>query len=170
MKDNLTHVYTGEGKGKTTAAVGLALRAAGRGYKTLIIQFMKGQEDGIQKSLEKFSAITVESYGRSQFLQRGEATEQDKKLAQKGLKRFKRSLKDKEIDMIVLDELCVALDYDLIDSDSLLDLIASSDKELVITGRKAPKELIEAADYVSHIKNIKHPYQQGQQARKGIEY
>lgn len=169
MKTNLVHVYTGEGKGKTTAAVGLALRAAGWGKKTLIIQFMKGREGGIKHCLDQIEEIELVSYGREQFVSKGEITAQDEQLAQAGLERFESALEE-DFDIIILDELCVALNYGLLTTNSVLKRLKEGKKELVLTGRQAPPAIIEVADYVSRIKNVKHPYEKGVKARKGIEY
>jgi cob(I)alamin adenosyltransferase len=173
----MIQVYTGNGKGKTTAALGLALRAAGHSMKTLIIQFMKSEDCGYgeHSSLKYlYPYIELYAFGRSCFVSKDAPSKEDVKYAKKAFEFFKKSLEDKEHRIYILDEICVALDYELIDKEELLKILDQVDKdeiEIVLTGRYAPKELIEKADIVTEFKEIKHCFQeQGIMGRKGIDW
>lgn len=168
----MIQVYTGNGKGKTTAAIGQTIRALGHNWKILVIQFMKGDEYGEIKVLKSLPNITVQQFGLSTFVKKGEAKPEDIRLAQEGLKVAKKAVESKSYDMIILDELNVALDYGLLSIKDVLPMLKSAppDLEIVITGRYAPKELIEIADLVSEVKEIKHPLQKGVVNRSGIDY
>ena len=164
-------VYTGDGKGKTTAALGLALRAAGAGLRVYIAQFVKGMkysEHYILPKLLKF--ITLKQYGRDCFIYRN-PEEEDIKAAQAGLKEVKKIMCSGEYQMIILDEANIATYYNLFTVADLLDFIREKpeDVELVITGRMADPRIIEEADLVTEMKEIKHYYQNGVAARDGIE-
>jgi len=173
----MIHVYTGDGKGKTTAALGLALRAAGHSMKTLIIQFMKSEDCGYgeHNSLKfLYPYIEIFAFGRACFVSKEAPTEEDKMYAKQAFEFFKKSLEDNEYRIYILDEACVALDYDLIDRDELyhvLDRINKEEIEVVLTGRYAPKELIERADVVTEFKEVKHYFaEDGIMGRKGIDW
>lgn len=172
MKKDLgkIHVYTGNGKGKTTAALGLALRAIGAGYKVYIIQFLKAQDYSELKSLKPLKQITLKRFGLKSFIIK-EAKSADKVLAKDALNWSKKILQSKKFDLVILDEIFLATFFKLIDIKDLTKLIKQKPKgiELILTGRQAPKEAIALADYVTEMKEIKHPYQNGQLARKGIE-
>ena len=167
----MIQVYTGNGKGKTTAALGLAIRAAGAGRKVYIGQFIKGLEYCELKSLKKFKNIKVEQFGRGCFIKRKPA-QKDIDLACAGLKKVWAIAGNKKFTLIILDEINVALDLKLLECREVLRLIKSFPKktELVLTGRNAPQEIIKIADLVSEIREVKHYYCQGQTARRGIEY
>lgn len=172
MKQGLVQIYTGDGKGKTTAALGLSLRAAGWGLKVFIAQFAKGMYYGELKSLECFAPqITLKQYGRKCFI-RDEPEEEDVRLAREGWREIQHVLKKKEYDLLILDELGIALYYGLITLDEVRKLIRNKPGgvELVLTGRKIPEELFEQADLVTEMREIKHYYNAGVQARKGIEF
>jgi cob(I)alamin adenosyltransferase len=172
-KKRLVHVYTGPGKGKTTAAVGLAFRASGHGWKVLMIQFMKGnQEYGEIQSAKNMRNIHIEQYGRSDFVKEGNPSPVDKKLALDGLKRARKVIIQSQYDLVILDEIIVAVDFGLIPLQELLSLIQQKPDrvELVLTGRKAHRDIIQRADLVSYIEEVKHPFQKGLAARKGIEF
>ena len=165
-------VYTGNGKGKTTAALGLAVRAVGAGMKVFIGQFVKGMHyselDVINSDLEN---ITVRQYGRDCFII-NEPTPEDKEAAQDGFERIRQIVGAGKHELVILDELNIAIYYGLISIDEVLRLIKDkpSHVELVITGRYAPDELLKAADLVTEMKEVRHYYQKGVQARKGIEF
>ena len=165
-------VYTGNGKGKTTAALGLAVRAVGAGMKVFIGQFVKGmhysEQDVINSNLEN---ITVRQYGRDCFII-NEPTSEDKEAAQDGFERIRQTVRAGKHELVILDELNIAIYYGLISIDEVLRLINDkpSHVELVITGRYAPDELLEAADLVTEMKEMRNYYQKGVQARKGIEF
>ena len=164
-------VYTGDGKGKTTAAVGLALRAAGAGFRVYIAQFVKGMKYSEMDILPRLSDyITLRQYGRDCFIER-EPTNEDIQAAQEGLKEVKEIMCSGEYQMIILDEANIAIYFNLFSVDDLLDFIREKPKgvELVITGRKADTRVIEAADLVTDMKEIKHYYQKGIEARSGID-
>jgi cob(I)alamin adenosyltransferase len=164
-------VYTGDGKGKTTAALGLALRAAGAGLKVYIGQFMKTGDYSEINALKRFSdLITVEQFGSEKFIVNTPSAE-DLRIAEKGLQRVRSIVSAGEHDVVVLDEANVALKYNLITVDAVLDIIrAKPDQvELVITGRYAHPKINEIADLVTEMKDVKHYFQKGVAARTGIE-
>ncbi len=165
------HIYTGDGKGKTTAAIGLALRAAGAGMKVFIAQFLKGKPSSEFIPLAKLSdSITFAQYGRDCLI-KDKPTEEDKASAQHGLAESRQAIMSGRYDLVIMDEANIAVWFNLISVDDLLDLIKKKPAhvELVITGRKADPRLIEAADLVTEMKEIKHYYTQGIPARYGIE-
>ena len=164
-------VYTGDGKGKTTAALGLALRAVGAGLKTYIAQFVKGMEYSEHRALARLSdSITVTQYGRGCLIS-GSPAEEDIRAAQEGLKEVKEVMCSGQYDLIILDEANIATHFDLFSREDLLDFIRAKPEqvELVITGRRADPRIMAAADLVTEMKEIKHYYQKGVQARDGIE-
>lgn len=164
------HVYTGDGKGKTTAAFGLALRAVGAGYKVYIIQFLKAQHYSELNSLKKLPALTVKRFGQPGYIyQKG--TAKDKILARRALNWAKKVIRPGRFDLVILDEIFLASFFKLIKVSDIAGLIKNKPKnvELILTGRRASKEIIKLADYVTEMKEIKHPFQKGLRARKGIE-
>lgn len=164
-------VYTGNGKGKTTAALGLALRAAGAGLKVFIVQFLKSGDYSEIKALAKLSGlITIEQYGLGHFV-RGEPSPEDMEAGKKGLERVKSIIAHGKYDVLVIEEGNVAVTCGLFSAQDLLDAIAGKPDymEIVITGRGAAQEIIETADLVTEMKEIKHYYQKGVKARVGIE-
>jgi cob(I)alamin adenosyltransferase len=166
-------VFTGNGKGKTTAALGQALRAAGHGWPVLIIQFMKGDPDyGEILAARQLSSITIVQSGLPTFVEKGNPSPEDVRLAQEGMDRAEQAVRDGRFRMLVLDEINVAIDYGLIPLDRVLKLVRScpSGIELVLTGRYAKPELIDIADLVSEIREVKHPYQKGIVGREGIDH
>jgi len=166
-----TQVYTGSGKGKTTAAFGLALRAAGAGLKVYIAQFVKGMKYSELDSIKKLSdSIELKQYGRDCFIFKDPEAE-DLRVAQEGLKEVSKLMQSRKYDVIILDEANIATYYKLFPVDDLLELIQTKPEniELIITGRKADPRIVEAADLVTEMKEIKHYYQKGVQAREGIE-
>ena len=164
-------VYTGDGKGKTTAAIGLAVRAAGAGFKVFIAQFIKMGDYSEIKALRRFDdLITVEQFGLGRFAN-GKPLPQDIQAAQKGLERVRSIMQSDEYKVIILEEANVAAKYGLIRVQDLLGLIVNKpyDKELVITGRGASPRIIDSADLVTEMVSIKHYYEKGVGARLGIE-
>jgi cob(I)alamin adenosyltransferase len=174
LKKGLVQVYTGNGKGKTTAALGLAFRAAGHGYKTKIIQFMKGQINyGELKAAKKFKGlITIVQAGRKEFVSKKNPANIDIKLAQHAIALAKKELEKAAVDILVLDEINCAIDFELISLDQAISLIRMKPQsmELVLTGCWARPEIIKLADLVSEVRAIKHPWEKGIKARKGIEF
>jgi len=166
------HVYTGNGKGKTTAAFGLALRAVGAGMKVFIGQFVKGKSYNENVAIARhLKNITVKQYGLGCFIV-NIPTDDDIKAAEKGLDEMRKIIQKGKYDMVIMDEVNIALYYKLIDIKDLLEIINNTPEhvELVLTGRYAPQELIDKADLVTEMKEIKHYYRKGIEARKGIEY
>ncbi|MBM4031753.1 MAG: cob(I)yrinic acid a,c-diamide adenosyltransferase [Planctomycetes bacterium] len=166
-------LYTGDGKGKTTAALGLALRAAGRGLRSYMGQFMKGRPGGEHEAVGRLAGlITIETYGSGRFLRPDEPPDPvEAALARDGLARARAAMLSGEYRLVVLDEACVAVAYGLLSVGEVLAFIREKPDgvELVLTGRGAPPELIAAADLVSDIHALKHYLAQGVEAREGIE-
>ena len=164
-------VYTGDGKGKTTAAMGLALRAAGAGLKVFIAQFVKSEKYSEIFALERFPGlITCRQYGSGCWLQ-GQPDEKDVQLARSGLEEVRQIVAAGGHDVVILDEANIATHFGLLAVEDLTALIDMKPPgvELIFTGRKADPRLIERADLVSEIREIKHYYQKGVLARKGID-
>ncbi|MGB9680530.1 MAG: cob(I)yrinic acid a,c-diamide adenosyltransferase [Thermoanaerobacteraceae bacterium] len=175
MKDKIGLVlnYTGNGKGKTTAALGLALRAIGHNQKVFMIQFMKGSpEYGEIKAAKFLTGFTIVQKGTNEFVKKNAPLPIDLKLAKEGLILAEEVLKSKEYDLVILDEINVAVDYGLIDENEVLNLIDLKPKwvTLVLTGRYAHEKILEKADMISEVKEIAHHYQKGILAQEGIEY
>lgn len=164
-------VYTGDGKGKTTAAIGLAVRAAGAGLRVFIAQFVKSGRYSEIDALERFAdRITCRQYGRGCWLH-GEPSPDDARLAREGLAEVRGIILSGEWQLVILDEADIAVHFKLLEVGDLLELIdiKPAAVELVFTGRRADPRLIERADLVTEMKEIKHYYTQGVIARKGIE-
>jgi cob(I)alamin adenosyltransferase len=164
-------VYTGDGKGKTTAALGLALRAAGAGLKVFIGQFIKMGDYSEIKALERFpDLIRVEQFGLGRFVG-GKPSAADIAAARSGMQRVREVMSSGEFQMLILEEANVAAKYGLIPVQELLRMIIEKpeDMEMVITGRGASPRIIEAADLVTEMKEVKHYFEKGVRARIGIE-
>ncbi len=171
MTKGCVHVITGHGKGKTTSALGLALRAAGAGLKVFIGQFGKKGDYSEIKALKRFSdEITVEQYGLGRFTN-GKPEPDDIDAAREGLEIVKRVLASNEYNVVVLDEANVATRFGLIAAEDLLDLIERKplETELIVTGRYASDRVMKKADIVSELRAVKHYYKKGVEARVGIE-
>ena len=171
LSKGYVQVYTGDGKGKTSAALGLALRASGHGLRTYIGQFMKGQHYGELDALRDHPLITIEQYGDVRCIRREEVTPDHVAQAHRGLERAREALLSGRYDIVVLDEVNVAIWFGLLDVEEVLALLDErpAHVEVILTGRRAPQELIERADLVTEMREVKHYYQQGVMARKGIE-
>ncbi len=164
-------VYTGNGKGKTTASLGLAVRAAGAGLKVFIAQFLKKGDYSEIKALSKFSEnITIRQFGLGRFV-KGKPSEEDISAGMEGYKLLETVIKEGAHDLVIIEEGNVAVSCGLFSENSLISLIDLKPEhvELVITGRNAGAKLIEKADLVTEMKEIKHYYKQGVKARVGIE-
>lgn len=161
------HIYTGDGKGKTTCAAGLAARCAGRGKRVLFYQFLKGEPSGEVLALQDKIAFfrVAEPFGF--VFEMTEAEKQD--LRDKTYALWQNAVAQ-DCDMLVLDEIMAVLDLKWISVEAVLAFIKQTDAEIVLTGRNAPPELIEAADYVTEMREIKHIFEAGVSARCGIEY
>lgn len=166
-------IYTGEGKGKTTAALGAALRALGHGWKVFFLQFMKGSEDyGELKAAALLPGLEIVQKGLPTFVQRGNPSEEDCRLAAEGLVLARKAIASGEYQMVILDEANVAMDYGLLDVKEMTEMLLGrpNDVEVILTGRGASPEMIEIADTVTRMQEIKHHFQKGVLAREGIEY
>ncbi len=181
----LVHVYTGDGKGKTTASLGLALRAVGNNLRVYMIQFLKSAFTGELYSAKKLG-FTIEQFGVDALKEKQKHLQEfsdrtgrfvfqpdieEKEAAMQALEHAKNIIKSNDYNLVILDEVNCALDKGLIPLQDVLDLVKDHGKiELILTGRDAPKELMNAADYVSVVSRVKHPWQKGIKARRGIEY
>ena len=172
FKNGKIHIYTGSGKGKTTAAIGLGIRATGANNKVFMIQFMKGRRYSELESLDKIKNFEYIQFGRDEFVSKENPAEIDISLAKKGFDYAKKILSKNNYDMLILDELNVAVDFNLINLEEVMNLINKKpDKmEIILTGRYAHPELVKIADVVTEMLEIKHPYQTGLMAREGIDF
>ncbi len=171
MAKGQIQIYTGSGKGKTTAALGLSLRGVCAGKKVFFGQFIKGMDYSELKAGEYLPGFEIRQFGRDCFIY-NDPVEEDIAAAKEGLAICKEILNKGEYDIVVLDELNIALHYKLFSLEDVMEMLENKCEktEVVITGRYAPKELIEMADLVTEMKEIKHYYKKGLQARKGIEF
>lgn len=171
MRTGYVHSYTGDGKGKTTAALGLALRAAGHGLRTYIGQFMKGQRYGELEALRGHPLITIEQYGEARCIRREDVASEDVARARRGLERARREMMSGRYEVVVLDEIHVAIWFGLLPVEEVLAFIDQrpGQVELILTGRRAAEEILEKADLVTEMREVKHYYQRGVPARDGIE-
>jgi cob(I)alamin adenosyltransferase len=167
----LVQIYTGKGKGKTTAALGLAMRAAGHNLKIAIIHFMKIWDYGEVEGLRKLG-IDLFRYGTTELIDPKNPSPIDFEQASRALSKAEELIEKGDYNMLILDEINVAVDFNLIPLKRVVDLLDKKpdNLELVLTGRNCPQELVERADLVSIIDEVKHPFQKGVKARKGIEF
>lgn len=169
----LIHVYTGEGKGKTTSALGLAFRALGHGASVCMIQFMKGWDSyGELKSALKHDRLRIIQTGRPDYVCKGKELPEDHSEARRGMEIALRMVRENGCDMLILDEVNVAVSYGLVSLSSVTELIRQKPygMEIVLTGRGMHEELVSAADLVTEMREIKHPFAEGIIARKGVEF
>lgn len=173
LEEGLVQVYTGDGKGKTSAAFGLAMRASGRGLKVYVIQFIKGGFDyGELYAVKHLPNLELKAFGQGKFVTQAPPSEKDVELAKEAFTLAKRVVESDEYSVVILDEINVAIHLGLLDLKEVVHLVKNKPKgvELVLTGRYAPREIIESADLVTEMREIKHPYRKGVKPRKGIEY
>jgi cob(I)alamin adenosyltransferase len=171
-KKGYIHLYTGDGKGKTTAAFGLALRASGAGLRVYIAQFTKGSDSGEVRALRNYSrAIIIRQFGARSFIKRL-PTKNDRILAANGLAEVSAIIAAGRHDIVILDEICVALRLGLVPLEQVLDMLKKrpGHVEIILTGRNAPRALVDAADLVTEMREIRHYFQKGVRARRGIEF
>ncbi len=172
MEIGFVQVYTGDGKGKTTAALGLALRACGQGLKVYIGQFAKGGEYGELAGLARLAdCVTLRQYGRGTLI-RGKASAEDVRLARQGWEEAAGIVRQGGYDLVILDEIGIALHFGMVSSAEVLRLLEERPPsvELVLTGRRIPEEVLARADLVTEMREIRHYYRRGVRARRGIEY
>jgi len=172
----LIQVYTGTGKGKTTAAIGAGIRAVGQGLRVHMIQFLKGGDNfppyGEVLALEQIPQFTLEQFGPDHFVNPHAISDDDREIVRRGLQRAREILHSGNYDIVILDEINVVLQFGIVELETVLDLLdrRANGTEVILTGRGASKELIDHADLVSQIQEIKHPFTKGIKARIGIEY
>jgi cob(I)alamin adenosyltransferase len=169
----LVIVITGNGKGKTTAALGQAVRALGYGCKVFFLQFMKGKPSGELAAVKNYlPGIEMQQTGSESWVLKKENSEANIHYAQQGLEKAKAAIYSGEYALVVLDEMNVVLDYNLLPVSGVVDMIVNRPRHVsvILTGRNAPPQIIEIADIASSIEEIKHPYNKGVAAQKGIEY
>jgi cob(I)alamin adenosyltransferase len=167
----LIHIYTGGGKGKTTASLGLAMRAVGHGLKVAIVHFMKIWDYGEVKSLDRLG-IDLFRYGTTELIDPNRPSPVDFEEADKAISKSEDLIQEATYHIVILDEITLAVDFNLIPLKRVIDLLDKKPDtlELVLTGRNCPWELIKRADLVSVIDEVKHPFQEGIKARRGIEF
>ncbi|KAF0094386.1 MAG: cob(I)alamin adenosyltransferase [Puniceicoccaceae bacterium 5H] len=171
MERGYVQVYTGNGKGKTTACLGLTLRACGRGMRVYIGQFMKGQDYGELNSVRFLPDVTLEQYGDPGWVFQGKQTDQQREQAAAGFAKARAALTSGHYDLVIVDELNMAVWFELLTVEQQLELIDLKPEgtELVMSGRNAHERVIERADLVTEMREIKHYYTQKVPARVGIE-
>jgi cob(I)alamin adenosyltransferase len=175
MKENLgkVHVLTGPGKGKTTAAFGLSLRAAGHGLRVCVVQFMKtGMTTGESIAAKQLKSIEIAQFGTGKFVDPKRITKADRRCAEDAMAYTKKVLEGGKCDLVILDEVNLAVSFGLVDPADVIEMLSGRKKgiEVILSGRNAPQEFVDLADYVSYIDNRKHPFESGTKARKGIEW
>lgn len=170
MEKGFIQLYTGNGKGKSSAAFGMALRAAMAGKKVYIAQFVKDMKYSETKIAEVLDSITIHQVGKGCFFDR-EVNEKDQKAAREGLQKCREALNSGAWDLVILDEVTIALYYKLFSTDDLLDILddKAEHTEVILTGRYAPQELIDRADLVTDMVEVKHYYTQGVLSRPGFD-
>uniref|UniRef100_A0A7C5EM89 corrinoid adenosyltransferase n=1 Tax=Desulfobacca acetoxidans TaxID=60893 RepID=A0A7C5EM89_9BACT len=173
LKQGLVQVYTGDGKGKTTCALGLALRAVGQGFRAHIIQFLKTDDTGeVQAARRLAPDFTIESFGHPGFPRLTDPDPQTRERAAQAFQRARQVIMAGEHDLVILDEVNLALAYNLVPLQAMLELLKARPPqvEVVLTGRNAPPELVELADLVTEMRPVKHYFEAGVKARRGIEW
>ena len=172
-KLGLVHVYTGNGKGKTTACLGLAFRASGRGLRVVMLQFLKPANSyGEHLASEMIPNFTMEPMGADHMVGKEVTREEDLELTRRGLERAEEVLTSGDYDMVILDEINNSMSFGLLTPGDLIGILErrAPNTEVVLSGRGVPQEIIDYADLVTEMRLVKHPYDRGVKARKGIEY
>ena len=175
LEKGLVHIYTGDGKGKTTAAIGQGVRSFGGGLKVLMVQFLKGDDTGELHSFERLGeGFTLKRFAALnnfyKFLPEGDKLKA-KEDATEGLRYIKAAMEQNQYDLIIMDEIMATITNEMVMLEEVIELVKNKpvNLEMIMTGRNAPEELMVLANYVTEMKLIKHPFQQGIYARKGIE-
>lgn len=168
----LVQIYTGNGKGKTTAALGLALRASGHGLRVYFAQFMKGLPYGELRALSRLPSVTIVQFGARRWTHPEEVTAEDRAMARAGLRSATEALHSGGYDLVVLDEINVAAGWGLLSVKQVRALILNrpAKVELILTGRYVPEAILRLADLVTEMSEIRHPFNSGMTARRGIEF
>ena len=169
----LVQIFTGDGKGKTSAAIGAVIRALGHGWKVYIVSFMKGDYPyGERSILSQLPNVTLESFGSGEFVVPANIKPEEKRQAQQALAAARQAMLEGGYDLVVLDEVNIAVAFKLLEVDEVLELLEDKPEgvELILTGRRADSKLVQSADLVTEMLKIKHPYDEGVAAREGIEY
>lgn len=174
LTQGLVQVFTGHGRGKTTAALGQALRAIGQGLRVYMCSFLKKSPVGELMASKKYldQLLVIEQSGPSRFIEEGQQTKADKNLIEKAFQRARKMLFSQKFDIVILDEINRVIDLKLVDLEEIIDLIKEKppNVELILTGRNAHPEIVKISDLVTEMLNIKHPLAVGTKARRGIEY
>lgn len=173
LEKGLIQVYTGDGKGKTTCALGLALRAVGQGFKVFIVHFMKGRDTGESRAAARLAPeMTLRFFGRPGLINLRSPAPEDLALVREAWDLARQVIAAGEHDLVILDEINLALSYHLIPLDEALEVLQQRPPwvEVILTGRQAPPELVNIADLVTEMHPIKHYYEAGVKARRGIEW
>ena len=172
QKKGMIHLYIGKGKGKTTAALGLALRAAGAGLHVDILQFLKGSQSNEFTSIQKIPNISIKKFGRNKFLTEKNHEPIDEQLAQEGFSYAKKIINEQKCDVLILDEITIAVAFHLLKKEDVIQLLNQkpSNLTIILTGRIADEDFISIADLVTELQEIKHPFQKGVKPQEGIDY
>ena len=174
LSQGLVSIFTGDGKGKTTAAIGTVVRAAGHGLRTFIVFFMKGESfvHGEINILSKMPNVTLAGFGQNGWVDKDNVKPEHKEQARLALTAAREAMLSGNYDLVVLDEINIAIDYGLIELDEVIKLVndKSQNVELILTGRNIDTRLVQMADLVTEMLMIKHPYARGIKARRGIDY
>ena len=171
LEQGLVQLYMGDGKGKTSSALGLAVRMAGCGGRTAIIQFLKGWEYSERKGLAFLPGVLLVQTGRADYLYPDTLAPEDYREAERGLEAARQALYSGEYDLVILDEISVALSFGLLKTEEILELLSKKPRhvEVVLTGRNPPPEIVAGADLVTDMREVRHPYSRGILSRKGID-
>jgi cob(I)alamin adenosyltransferase len=173
VRKGLVQIFTGDGKGKTSAAIGTVIRALGHSLKVYIALFMKGDYPyGEREILSKLPGVTLASFGSSDFIDPGNIKPEERQAAQDALAAARQAMLSGDYDLVVLDEVNIAVAFNLVGVEAVLRFIEEKPErvELILTGRQADKELVKVADLVTECLKIKHPYDSGVEGREGFEY
>ncbi len=173
LHKGLVQVFTGDGKGKTSAAIGAVIRALGHGRRVYIACFMKGDYPcGERNILSQLPNVTLESFGSEEFIDPANVKPEERRQAQQALAAARQAMLEGSYDLVVLDEVNLAVAFNLVELDEVLKLLEDKPEsvELILTGRRADSRLVQSADLVTEMLKIKHPYDEGVAAREGIEY